>query len=134
MDPAAAPGAAGSAATAVADVATQTTDILVELLVRPENVYIMAAVWAILGVIKRILPPKVNDHSLAVRLAPSYPLLLCVAFVWIPGAQPADMAPFSKFLVGCILGGACGYLHKFYTQTIRGKDARIKGERRRSTD
>jgi hypothetical protein len=36
--------------------------------------------------------------------------------------------------VGCILGGACGYLHKFYSQTLRGKDSRIAGTKRRSTD
>lgn len=118
---------------AVADVATQTTNILVELIVRPENVYIMAAAWSILSVIKRLIP-KVHNHAWYVRLAPSYPLILCCVFVWIPGAQPAEMAPFSKFLVGCILGGATGYLHKFWSQTIRGKDARIKGEKRRADD
>ena len=123
-----------SATTAVADIASGATDILAQLLLRPENIYIMAAVWSILGVIRKILPPKVNDHNLAVRMAPTYPLLLCLAFVWIPGAQPAEMAPVSKLMVGCILGGACGYLHKVWGQTIRGKDARIKGEKRRSTD
>jgi hypothetical protein len=130
MDPTAAPSAA---ATAVADVASQTTDILVELLVRQENVYIMAAAWSILSVIKRVMP-KVHGHAWYVRLAPTYPLVLCLAFVWIPGAQPAGMAPFSKFLVGCILGGATGYLHKVWSQTIRGKDSRIRGEKRRASD
>lgn len=116
------------------DVAAKATDVLADLVLRPENVYIMAAVWSLLGVIKRLLPKGVHDHAWYVRLAPAYPLLLCSAFVWIPGAQPADMAPASKILVGCILGGACGYLHKVWSQTIRGRDARIRGERRRKTD
>jgi hypothetical protein len=121
-------------ASSVADLASGATDILSQLLLRPENIYIMAAVWSILGVIRKVLPPKISDHSWAVRLAPTYPLILCLAFVWIPGAQPADMAPASKLMVGCILAAACGYLHKAFNQTIRGKDSRIGGKKRRSTD
>ena len=118
----------------VVDLATGATDILVRLLLRPENVYLMAAVWSLLGILRRVLPQRVGDHSLYVRLAPVYPLALCSVFVWVPGAQPADVGPASKILIGCILGGACGYLHKVWNQTVRGRDARIKGERRRSTD
>jgi hypothetical protein len=104
-------------------------DTLVELLVRQQNLYLMAAVYALLTTIQKVLPPDYSDHHLSVRLAPLYPLILCSAGVWLPGQQPDDMGSSSKVLVGLILGYACGQANKIWKQTIKGKDSRIEAAR-----
>lgn len=119
--------------TAVVDAASKASGALLDLLLRQENIYVMAAVVSLLAALKKVAG-KMSNHSLYVRLAPLYPLVLCSAAVWIPGLQPDGMTPGAKILVGFILGGACGWVHKLYTQTIMGKDARIKGMKRRAGD
>lgn len=106
--------------------AAGATDLLVQLLLRPENLYLMAATYALLTTIQKVLPPAWGEHHLVVRLAPLYPLLLCSAGVWIPGQQPVGMSIGSKILAGLILGWACGQMHKVWRQTVQGKDARIE--------
>jgi hypothetical protein len=106
---------------------TGVADPLIQLLVRQENLYLMAAVYAFLEVVQRILPPKVTKNKIYVRLLPLYPIILCSAGVWTPGQQPADMSAVSKVLVGIILGYACAHSYKFWKQTIRGRDERLPG-------
>lgn len=115
----------------LANAATGAADILVQLLLRQENLYLMVAVYALLTTIQKVLPPGLNEHHLAVRLQPLYPMILCSIGVWIPAQQPPDMSAGSKVLVGLILGWACGNLHKVWKQTVRGKDARIDAYRER---
>jgi len=106
--------------------ATGAADTLVQLLLRPENLYLMVAMYAVLTTAQKVLPERWINHPLVVRLAPLYPLVLCSAGVWVPGQQPADMSAGSKVLVGLVLGWACGHLNKVWKQTVRGKDSRIQ--------
>ena len=114
---------------AVGQVMGGASDALVALLMRQENLYLMAATYALLTTIQKVMPPNMGDHHLSVRLSPLYPLILCSIGVWVPGQQPVDMSAGSKVIVGIILGWACGHLHKVWKQTVQGKDSRIESAR-----
>lgn len=101
---------------------------ILELVLRRENVYVLAATWSLLAAVNKMLPQTVG-HPWAARFAPLLPVLLCSLFVWLPGLQTIGLAAGERILIGLILGGAAGWGHKFYAQTIRGRDDRIKKDR-----
>jgi hypothetical protein len=99
-------------------------DAITDLLLRPENLYLMAGVWILLEVLKRVAP-RLVAHQLYIRLSPLLPLALCCAGVWIPGvADPAATAGI-RILVGLVLGYTVAHSHKIVTQGILGRDPRL---------
>jgi hypothetical protein len=100
-------------------------DPLTDLLLKQENLYLMAAVWVLLETLQRALPENVTSHSVWVRLQPVMPVILCLGGVWLPYVM-ARNAPISQHvMVGLILGYAVGHSRKIVLQGVLGQDARI---------
>lgn len=85
-------------------------------------VLIAAGAWFILWVLRKIWK-GMDTVKLIKRFKPLYPAILCEAFVWIPGALPADPEPTvgSRILMGLW----CGFLASIGYQLIK----RFMGER-----
>ncbi len=100
---------------------------LTELLMRPENLIVIAAAWSLIQTAGRMFP-DIFDSSLAARLKPGASMFLCSLMVWLPGAQPDGQSTGTTVLMGLILGMAASKAHKVFQQTILGNDKRIKAK------
>lgn len=99
-----------------------STDFIAYLL-QPEHMLIMLAVWAVLGLVRRIWP-ALDNNPIWVRLLPLIPVLACSAIVWLP--YLVEGSPGHKALLGIVLGSFCGHAHKIVSQGIFGNDKRIR--------
>jgi len=103
-------------------------DPLTSLLLKAENLYLMAGVWVIQEMANRLLPPRVTQSQTWVRLAPVLPILMCLAGVWLPGIMPAGVPWTEYVLTGLILGYAIGHSRKIFMQGVLGRDPRLVKE------
>ena len=102
-----------------------TSNALTELLLRKENLYLMAGAWIVLQTILRFLPISVMDSPWTIRVLPIAPIILCSIGVWIPGLQSDSVQVGERIMVGLILGYAVAHSYKITLQSILGKDVRI---------
>jgi C4-dicarboxylate transporter len=100
------------------------TTVLVDILMRPSNLILMTAVWALIGSLKKAAP-ELNNSAAFARVAPLLPIVLCIGAMWIPGVEHESMGVGERILLGCVLGFAVGHVHKLTRQTFLGKDERI---------
>ncbi len=99
---------------------------LQDFLLTMPNLMIMLAAGTLISIISKALP-KVAENPLAMRLKPAASSFLCAAMCLLPNAQPEDMSVTHKVLLGVILGALTSQAYKLFTQTVLGKDKRIKG-------
>jgi len=102
-------------------------DSLTGLLMRPENLYLMAAVAAIQETIQRMFP-RLKARPLWVRVAPMLPLVLCSIGVWIPGVADPTVTAGLRVMTGIILGFVVAGSYKVVMQSVLGKDSRLAAQ------
>lgn len=98
---------------------------LTDIVFRPENAVIIGAISAIVSSL-RFVWPEFDRHRLAIRYLPLLPLLLGVVLLWIPGIPQAALGAGDRVLLGLTLGGFVMAGYKVYSQTLRGRDARLE--------
>ena len=99
--------------------------VLSGLLLTQANILLMAAVWAVIQIVRRAMPTKIFKSQLWVRFEPLAALVLCSAGVWIPGQQLATQSAADRVLIGLVLGFGVSQLHKVFSQSIFGQDSRL---------
>lgn len=95
------------------------------IILRTENVLTMVGVWVFIGAFSKVFP-RTGDSSGWARFQPLAPLVLCLAAVWIPGLQPAEMGSGTRIMLALCLGFGVGHVHKIVRQTGFGDDERIE--------
>ena len=125
--PAVAPAGAlaGALAGAPVDGVVSIGGVLSGVLMTQANILLMAAVWAVIQVVRRAMPTKIFKSQLWVRFEPLAALVLCSAGVWIPGQQLATQSAADRVLIGLVLGFGVSQLHKVFSQSIFGQDSRL---------
>ena len=107
-----------------ATVAVAGTVEFTTMLARYDTLMITGAAWTIIQAIQKGLPEKFIDHSIAQRLKPGASIVLCVAFSYLPFWRIGSWD--ETLLYGIVIGGSLGQGHKILSQSIFGKDRRIK--------
>ena len=125
--PAVAPAGAlaGALAGAPVDGVVSIGGVLSGVLMTQANILLMAAVWAVIQIVRRAMPTKIFKSQLWVRFEPLAALVLCSAGVWIPGQQLATQSAADRVLIGLVLGFGVSQLHKVFSQSIFGQDSRL---------
>lgn len=94
-----------------------------DMLVRYDTLMITGAAWAIIQAVQKGFP-KLADHAIAQRLKPGASIVLCTALAYLPQWQVGSWD--ETLLYGIVIGGSLGQGHKILSQTVFGKDRRIK--------
>ena len=89
---------------------------LEEHLLNVHVILISAAAWFILWTLRKILKGIDTNHWVS-RYKPLYPAFICQAFVWIPGALPAQQDPTIGYRI--LLGFWCGLLASTGYQVVK---------------
>jgi len=116
---------AGALAGAPVDGVVSIGGVLSGVLMTQANILLMAAVWAVIQIVRRAMPTKIFKSQLWVRFEPLAALVLCSAGVWIPGQQLATQSAADRVLIGLVLGFGVSQLHKVFSQSIFGQDSRL---------
>ena len=88
------------------------------------NGIIMLSSSALIQAMHRLFP-DLCGRAWFVRVRPLLPILVCSIFVWLPGARPPEEIG-TRIMVGIILGTFAASVYKTVSQTVMGKDKRIK--------
>ncbi len=96
-----------------------------DMLWRYETLMITGAAWTLIQAMQKGMP-KMADHHIAQRLKPGASIFLCSLMAFLPSWRIEDAAWDETLLYGIVIGGTLGQGHKILSQTIFGKDRRIK--------
>lgn len=89
---------------------------LEEHLLNVHVILISTAAWFILWTLRRVWK-KIDTNFWLSRYKPLYPALLCQAFVWIPGALPAEQDPTIGYRI--LIALWCGFLASIGYQIVK---------------
>ena len=106
----------------------QALTALSKMVLTPHNLGIMIAAWFLIAMSRKIFP-VFYAKSVVIRLLPLFPMLLCMALIWLPGLAPKGATWGWKLVLGILLGWGVGHLHKVLKQTVLGKDVYIEGKK-----
>jgi len=96
-----------------------------ELVLRYESLFIMVTSYLIIQAFQKVLP-SLADHHVITRLKPMYPFALCAGMAFFPSFRLKNAIWDENLMYGLLLGGIIAGGYKVITQTLFGKDRRIK--------
>lgn len=94
-------------------------------LLQTENLLIVASVWVLMSVLRRVFP-RLTGHRLYARFAPVLPIVLCTASALVL----MDDSVSTRIMLGIVLGAMASNGHKVFKQTALGDDQRIRKNER----
>ena len=100
------------------------TQQFLDVMIRYENILIMAATWILISVLGRVLP-KWRETAAGARLLPIAPFACTSGLVWLPGLRQPEAAWGELLVLGIVLGWGSGHIHKLLLQSVLGRDAHI---------
>jgi hypothetical protein len=100
---------------------------ILEIVMDPRNVGVIAIAAAVITFTYRVLPPRIRTSGWVARVLPVLPVPLCMAIVWIPGLEvTAELGAGDRLALGAALGCGLAWGYKVLRQSIMGRDERIK--------
>jgi hypothetical protein len=101
---------------------TVTFGPLVEMIATWQNLAVMVSISVCMFGFQKLMP-NLTDTSLFARAQTLLSLGLGVLFLFI--VPPAGLTFGETFVLGVVLGACSSWSHKFWSQSVVGKDARI---------